>query len=215
MAGAAGVVSDAPEGAGPVSMGRPWEARAGVLIANSADLDFEGGTTATLDGGAGLLLGFGYNFSDQLRVGSTFTFDQKDYTAQLIEDDETATVARTEEGSIDTMTIMVDAAYSFLLGEYTPYLAGGVGWSRVDTNIATEPPQGGCWWHPWWGYICDTWQDTKKVDGLAYELGIGLRYDFSDALAADGSYMLRWVDFEHTTGTPSFDSFRLGVIWRF
>ena len=215
MAAQPGSEAEALEGAGPVSMGRPWEARAGVLIANSADVDFEGGATATFDGGAGLLLGFGYNFTDQLRVGSTFTFDQKDYTAQLIQDDAADTVVRTEEGSIDSMTLMVDAAYSFLMGEYKPYVAGGVGWSRVDTNIATEPPQVGCWWHPWWGYICDTWQDTKKVDGLAYELGIGLRYDFNDALAADGSYMMRWVDFENATGTPSFDSFRLGVIWRF
>jgi len=214
MAASSGGGGEAPEGMGPVSMGRPWEARAGVIIANSADVDFEGGTTASIDGGAGLLLGLGYNFTDRLRVGSTFTYDQKDYTATVVRDDASDETAQIE-GSLDSMTLMVDAAYSFLLGDYVPYVTGGIGWSRVDTNVATEPPQVGCWWHPWWGYICDVWQDTLTLDGLAYELGIGLRYDFSDAFAADGSYTMRWVDFENATGTPSFDAFRLGVIWRF
>jgi outer membrane protein assembly factor BamD len=215
MAGQPGGDAEAYEGSGPVSMGRPWEARAALVMANSADLDFEGGSTAAVDGGAGLLLGVGYSFTDRLRVGSTFTYDQKDYTARIVEDGGTDESARTEEGSIDTMSLMVDAAYSFLMGDYTPYVTGGVGWSRVDTNIATEPPEVGCWWHPWWGYICTAWQDTRKVDGLAYELGIGLRYDFSEVLAADGNYIMRWVDFEHASGTPSFDAFRLGIVWRF
>jgi outer membrane protein assembly factor BamD len=214
MAASAGGGGETFASAGPVSAGLPWEARAEVMMANSADVDFEGGTTAKVDGGVGLLLGFGYSFSDRLRVGSTFTYDQKDYTATVVRDDATDESVQID-GSLDSMTLMVDAAYSFLMGDYKPYVSGGIGWSRVDTNVATEPPQVGCWWHPWWGYICDTWQDTLTVDGLAYELGIGLRYDFSAAFAADGSYTMRWVDFDNANGTPSFDAFRLGVIWRF
>ena len=113
------------------------------------------------------------------------------------------------------MSLMLDVAYTFLTGPVSPYVVGGVGWSWVDTNIATEPPQVGCWWHPWWGYVCTSWQDTRTVDGLAYEVGLGMRYDFSDSLAADAAYRMRWVDFENATSTPSFDTLQLNLVWKF
>ena len=118
-------------------------------------------------------------------------------------------------GSLDTMSLMFDAAYTFLTGPFTPYVVGGVGWAWVDTNIASAPPEVGCWWHPWWGYICTSWQDTRTVDGLAYEVGIGMRYNFSNSLAADGAYRMRWMDFENATGTPSFDTLQLNLVWKF
>ena len=57
-----------------------WEGRVGLVAANSADVDFEGGTTAEIEGGTGFLLGVGYHYNDRLQFGSTFTYDQKDYT---------------------------------------------------------------------------------------------------------------------------------------
>jgi len=42
------------------------------------------------------------------------------------------------------------------------------------------------------GYICTSYQNTRTVDGLAYELGVGMRYDFSYNLVVDGSYKMRW-----------------------
>jgi opacity protein-like surface antigen len=113
------------------------------------------------------------------------------------------------------MSLMVDVAYNFMTGPFTPFVAGSVGWSWVDTNIATEPPSVGCWWHPWYGYICTSWQDTRTLDGLAYELGVGMRYDFGERFAADGSYKMRWVDFENATNSPSFDGLQLNLIWKF
>ncbi|MBK7904348.1 MAG: hypothetical protein IPJ97_16435 [Proteobacteria bacterium] len=101
------------------------------------------------------------------------------------------------------MSVMFDAAYTFLTGPLTPYVVGGVGWAWVDTNIASAPPEVGCWWHPWWGYICTSWQDTRTVDGLAYEVGIGMGYNFSNSLAADGAYRMRWMDTENATSAPS------------
>jgi len=190
-----------------------WETRVGVLVANSADVDFEGGTQAEIDSGLGFLFGVGYHYTDKLQFGSTFTFDQKDYEAEIVGDQSGESF--TSKGSLDTMSLMVDVAYNFLTGPLTPFVAGSVGWSWVDTNIATAPPEVGCWWHPWWGYVCTSWQDTRSLDGLAYELGVGMRYDFSDTLAADGSYKMRWVDFENAVDTPSFDGLQLNLIWKF
>jgi outer membrane protein assembly factor BamD len=197
----------------PADRNGRWEARAGASIGNSADVDFEGGTKATIDGGVGFLLGVGYHYNDRLQFGSTVSFDQKDYDAEIAGD--TPGESFTAKGSLDTMSIMLDASYNFLTGPFTPFVVGSVGWSWVDTNVATEPPNIGCWWHPWYGYICTSWQDTRTVDGLAYELGVGLRYDFNEALAADGSYKMRWVDFDNAVDTPSFDGLQLNLIWKF
>jgi opacity protein-like surface antigen len=199
-------------GGAPPQAGQ-WEATVGVIASNSSDVDFDGGTTAAIDSGFGFMAGAGYHFTDRLRVGSTFTFDQKDYSADVAGDAPGESYAI--EGSLDTMSLMFDAAYTFLTGPLTPYVVGGVGWAWVDTNIASAPPEVGCWWHPWWGYVCTSWQDTRTVDGLAYEVGIGMRYNFSSSLAADGAYRMRWMDFENATGTPSFDTLQLNLVWKF
>jgi opacity protein-like surface antigen len=216
-AAAAGVAGDSGGGGWQLGGAPPqagqWEATVGVIASNSSDVDFDGGTTAEIDSGFGFMAGAGYHFTDRLRVGSTFTYDSKDYSADVAGDTPGDTFAI--EGSLDTMSLMFDAAYTFLTGPFTPYVVGGLGWAWVDTNIASAPPEVGCWWHPWWGYICTSWQDTRTVDGLAYEVGIGMRYNFSNSLAADGAYRMRWMDFENATGTPSFDTLQLNLVWKF
>ena len=42
---------------------------------------------------------------------------------------------------------------------FTPYVTGGIGYAFIDTNIPDSPPQTACWWDPWWGYVCDTFQE--------------------------------------------------------
>jgi outer membrane protein assembly factor BamD len=192
---------------------RRWELAVGASLPNTADVDFEGGTTAEIEGGVGFQVGIGYFLNDRLRIGTTAGFDQRDYDAEIFGD--VADESFTAKGSMDTMSLMFDAAWTFLTGPFTPFVSAGVGWAWIDTNVATQPPEIGCWWHPWYGYICTSWQDTRTVDGLAYELGVGLRYDFSEVLAADGSYRMRWLDLEHATDTPSFDGLQLNLIWKF
>jgi outer membrane protein assembly factor BamD len=199
-------------GGAPQQAGR-WEAVAGLTASGSTDVDFEGGTSATIDTSFGFLAGAAYNFTDRLRLGGSFRYDSKDYDADVVGD--AAGEVYSIEGSLDTMSVMIDAAYTFMTGPISPYVVGGVGWAWVDTNIATAPPEVGCWWHPWWGYVCTSWQDTRTVDGLAYEVGLGMRYDFSNTLAADAAYRMRWMDFEHATGSPSTDTLQLGLVWKF
>ena len=79
-------------------------------------------------------------------------------------------------------------------------MTAGIGWSWVDTNIATEPPEVGCWWDPWYGYICTSWVNTRTLDGLTYQLGVGARYDFGNNVAVhprtidDPTDMARFLD---------------------
>ena len=195
-----------------------WESRLDIVYQNSSDWDFEGGTTAEIDSDTSLLLGLGYHLSDQLELGGNITFGQTDYDADIATDldgDEVSDGAISVSGEYESTTLMFDATWNFMPGDFSPFVSANAGWSWVDTNIATEPPQTGCWWDPWWGYVCTTFQDTKSLDGFSYGFDIGARYDISDSFAIRGSYRMMWVDLENASGTPDLDGFRLGIGWKF
>ena len=189
-----------------------WETSLGVVFQNSTDVDFEGGTTADIESGTGFELGFAYHYTDNLEFGVNFGLDQADYTADLVLDSGNVAPVR---GELEYTTLMFDGTWNFMSGPFTPFVTGGIGWSWVDTNVPTGLPESACWWDPWYGYICTTYQDTKTIDGFAYQLGAGLRYDINDMLAVHGSYRVTWVDIEQATSTPQFDGFQLSIGWKF
>jgi outer membrane protein assembly factor BamD len=190
-----------------------WEVLAGLSANGSSSVDFKGGTRVNVESGTGLKLGVAYHYNDHLQLSTNATFDSKDYSAQIAGDEPGETFPI--KGSMDTTALMFDAAYNILTGPLTPYVSAGLGYTWVDTNIATSPPEIGCWWNPWWGYVCTTWQDTKSVNGFAYELGAGVRWDFNDAFSLDGGYVMRWINFDNATSTPSFDAIQVNVGWKF
>jgi opacity protein-like surface antigen len=195
-----------------------WESRLDIVYQNSSDWDFEGGTTADIDSDTSLLLGLGYHLSDQLELGGNITFGQTDYDADIASDLDGNQISDgfiSVSGEYESTTLMFDATWNFLTGDFSPFVSANAGWSWVDTNIATEPPQTGCWWDPWWGYVCTTFQNTKDLDGFSYGFDVGARYDVSDTFAIRGSYRMMWVDLENASGTPDLDGFRLGIGWKF
>ena len=211
------VMADAAPGELPDKMramraGR-WEILGGANLAGSGSGGFQGGTRVDVDSGAGFMLGVAYHYNDHLQFAANATFDSKDYSASVAGEDPGDTFRI--KGSMDTTALMFDAAYNILTGPLTPYVSAGLGYTWVDTNLATAPPEIGCWWNPWWGYVCTTWQKTKNVDGFAYELGAGVRWDFNDAFSLNGGYTMRWLSFDNATSTPSFDAIQLNVGWKF
>jgi opacity protein-like surface antigen len=190
-----------------------WEPRIGIVYGNSSTTDFKGGTTVDTESGVGFVGGVDYHFTERLSAGATLSYDSKDYTANAATDVPGETIQ--VKGSMDTTSLMVTGTYNFLTGRFTPLVTGGFGWSWVDTNIADAPPDVDCWWNPWYGYVCTSSPNTKGIDGFAYELGVGLRYDFGNSLAADGIYKMKWVGFDNATGTPSFDGFQVNLGWKF
>ena len=190
-----------------------WETRLGIVFLNSSDWDFAGGTTADIDSDTSFLIGGSYHLNDHLELGGNLTFGQTDYTADIVGDEVGEIFA--VRGEYESTTLLFDATWNFMDGPFSPFVSAAAGWSWIDTNIATGPPQTGCWWDPWWGYVCSTFQDTKSLDGFSYGVEAGARYDFSDTIALHGTYRILWVDLDNASGTPDVDGFRLSLGWKF
>ena len=213
LACAAGLAILLPGGAQAAAEAGQWETDLGISFTNSTDADFKGGTTADFESDTGFRLGLGYHLSENLEIGASLGFGQRDYEADIA-GDEVGEIFRVK-GDIDYTSFVVNGTFNFMSGPFSPFVTGGIGWSWVDTNIASEPPQTGCWWDPWWGYVCTTFQETRTLDGLTYQVGVGARYDFSDQFALKASYRIDWIDFDQAEGTPDFDGFELSVGWKF
>lgn len=190
-----------------------WEASAGLTFLSSSNVNFEGGTTADVDSDTGFKFGVAYHLTDHLKFGGTLSFSNIDYRASIAGDE--AGEFFDVRGELDTTTLMADATYHFLDGPFTPFVLAGIGWNWTDTNIADEPPEFGCWWDPWWGYVCTNFQDTRTIDGFAYQVGAGARYDFGNTFAVEAAYRVMWVDYDNATSTPDFDAFELNFGWKF
>ena len=193
--------------------GRQWQARMGVNYLPTSDTDFDGGSSVEFNSSTGFLVGLGYELSEHFEVGANFTYDDRDYEGSLVGDDPGETFQ--VRGNLESMGVMFDLSYYFLTGRIRPFVTTGLGWNFVDTNIPTQPPQIGCWWNPWYGYICDDFQDTKSVDGFAYQAGAGVRYQVNPSLSFSGSYRMSWLDFPKADGTPTFDAIQLILNWGF
>jgi opacity protein-like surface antigen len=195
-----------------------WETRLAITFQNSSDADFNGGTKAKFDSDSGFKAGLSYHLTDNIEFGGSLGLGQRDYDADIatdIDGDGDRDGFTRVRGDLDYTTIKADATWNVLPGPLTPFVTGSIGWAWVDTNIATEPPEIGCWWDPWWGYVCTSFQDTRDIDGFSYGIGVGARYDFSDTFAVQGSYRIDWIDFENTKGTPDYDGFELSIGWKF
>ena len=190
-----------------------WETRLGIAFTNSTNADFEGGTTVDIDSDENLRLGLGYHLTDNIELGGMFNFGQTDYKANIAGD--TFGEFFHVKGDLDFTTLMFDGTWNFMSGPFSPFVVGAIGWSWIDTNIATEPPQTGCWWDPWWGYVCSSFQNTRTIDGFTYQLGVGARYDFNSAFAVHASYRMTWIEFHEADSPPDFDGFEVSVGWKF
>ena len=96
-----------------------------------------------------------------------------------------------------------------------PYVDFGYGWTNVDSNVVEGDPIVGCWWDPWWGYVCQDFYRTFSSTETSWGGAVGLRYD----LPMEGFLKLSWNRWELDSGGNSSDltleSFRLEYGWTF
>ena len=88
-------------------------------------------------------------------------------------------------------------------------------WTYIDSNVSDRPPITGCWWDPWWGYICSNFYSTYSDTNFSYGGGIGVRWEFGYNTYMRASYSLMRMDLGSAAGNPEFNLGRLEFGWRY
>jgi opacity protein-like surface antigen len=187
-----------------------WELGLDGVYQNTATLNFKGGSTAKLATDFGLSVYAAYNFSEHIQLQGALDWSNVDYKAYIVTD---AGATANANGTYQAFTPRLNLQYNFIEGPVTPFAIGGIGYGYIDTNIPNGRPVSGCYWDPWYGYLCGTAQSTKTVDGFTYLAGAGVRWDVTDYGSVRLAYERHWVDFG-SQGSPYVDQVKLGFSWR-
>ena len=178
-----------------------WEFMLSPQYVGSTTADMAGGSKIDTSADLGFGFGFGYNFTGNLALHLNTTWSTSNYKATV------ATVNRTTDepgtatasGTLDAGTVALDMTYYLMQGPVTPFLVGGVGWTMVDSNIASGPSQDYCWYDPWYGYVCDSYQTTYAKDFFSYNVGVGVRWDVVPGFFLRGLVGMQWLDTDNGT----------------
>lgn len=199
------------------SRAEKWQFDIPITFTFSQTLEGEGGSSIDLNNDIGFGFGFGYFLSEKFFVGGEITWLRAGYEATIPFDEDgnenpdgTAKVG----GTLDASSIQAVGQYYFLENSViTPFVRGNLGFTYTDSNIASGPPQGTCWWDPWWGYVCGSWVPTYDRTSFSFGGGVGVRADVSRNFFLEASFNGLWIDFSNET--PLFDGIRLNIGWLF
>ena len=188
-----------------------WEGSFKML--NSQEFDVNGSNGSSVDVSDDLGWGFslGYNVNPHILVNFEWTATSPRYDATLIDDGGDEHVIKHKMNMYNSQ---LNVVYNFMTERFTPFVQAGLGWSYMDSNIADGPPGSVCWWDPWYGYICDYYQDTYTDTRLAYNVAAGARYEFDNSMFIRASYQQIWVDLSGaSTADIGLIHFEIGSIF--
>jgi outer membrane protein W len=191
-----------------------WEWSVVGIYQDSSNDAAEGGSSLSVDSDWGLGFGFNYNFNNRFALGADLEWLSPDYTAVIVEDTNPPQ-PQTIRHELSQFNGRIKGTWNIMEGPFTPYVEAGIGWTYIDSNVADGPPTTGCWWHPWWGYICSNFWNTYDTTEFSYGGALGLRY-----ILRGGSFLKFSVNYyELDTGgdraKPTLNAARLEFGWTF
>jgi Outer membrane protein beta-barrel domain len=193
-----------------------WQGSIPITFTSGASYDSEF-TSVDVNDDLGWGFGFGYNLNERFMVGADFTWLSANFnasTATDIDGDGDPDDSIDLGGTLDAANLQFVGQYNILKGRITPFIRASLGWTWIDSNIPSGPATGTCWWDPWWGYVCNTWQPTYEKTAFAYGAAAGLRAEIGQRFYLEGSYNVLWVDFDKA-GTQDLDGGRITMGWLF
>lgn len=194
-----------------------WQASIPITFTSGSSYDSQEGTNIKVNDDLGWGFSFGYHVNKRFLVGTDFTWLSANYDANIATDNNADQIPDTTisvAGTLDAANLQFFGQYNILPGRITPFVRASLGWTWIDSNIPSGPAQGACWWDPWWGYVCNTWQPTFEDTNFAYGAAVGVRGELTDKFFIEASYNLLWIDF-NKAGNQSFDGFRINAGWIF
>ncbi len=189
-----------------------WDFSLGAVYQDSSDMNLGDGSTMNTDGELGFVATAGYNITDKFATNFGFQYSGVGYNADTYDD---GGAPLGISGSYDTWTMSANAIFNIMDGPITPYVGAGLGWTWIDTNIPSGPPSTGCWWDPWWGYVCYTSYPSHSIDAFSYQAVLGVRWELNDMTFLRFGYVSQWMDFDGVESTPRFDALSLEIGWIF
>lgn len=179
-----------------------WEFTLQTRYTASRDFDRDDGSSLSLKDSLGWGFGFGYNFNDRFDLALGFGWRRIPYDATAVDATDPENVARyNSELSVSTISLMGD--WNILPGRLTPYVNGRVGWTMIDTNIVAGWGSG-CWWDPWWGYVCGNVPYTYGKDTGSYGFGAGGRFQVSEGFFIKVGYEYGMTGLDSVDGNHMF-----------
>jgi len=184
-----------------------WEGSVILAYQTGVDNSYENGSAIDVDSALGWGIGFGWNWTDKLNLAYRYQSTNPDYKAVVVPEGPDAVPVDIDH-SLDKKTHQFNVTYNFSGKAFTPFVVAGIGWTKLDSNV----PSGlstGCWWDPWWGYICFADWKTYKTSQFSYNLGAGVRWDINNFVFTKASYMREFLDVKN--GSVTFDTAILEV----
>jgi len=166
----------------------------------------------------GWKIGFGYIFDKNFELSGDFGWSYPGYrvTADLDANKDGVVDGSVDyRGKSDIFDGHLNGTYNFIKGPVTPFVTGGLGYTYIDSRIPSGRSVTGCYYDPWYGYICDTYQPTYSDTFFSYKAGVGVRWDVNDSFYLKGTYNRTWIDFDRTTNSPSVQSGALDIGFMF
>lgn len=192
-----------------------WEWSVAGLYQDSKNMGSESGSSLRVDGAVGLGFNISYNLTDHFSVGGDFDFLRPDYKAVLIDD----TVMPVDTLNIDHKMYQFNgrlkANYNFMTGNFRPFVEAGLGWTYFDSNVIDGEPIVGCWWHPYWGYICDGFYNTFTETVFTYGVGAGFKYKLTGGSFLKFSVNQWLLDGVGAAGDEDVTAARIEYGWSF
>lgn len=183
-----------------------------INYTSSATITGQNGSSADINAALNTGFGMGYNVNDNFQVNGTFSWGYRNYSAKPVND--AGSTVGPYNGQLSTSSLQLNAVYYFMAGDFTPFVSGGFGSTFVDSNIPNGTGSSTCYWDPYWGYVCGTYQPTKSSTNISYSAGLGARMDINRSFAMQGSVNRMWIDAATSGSKPEFDMFRIDFIFR-
>ncbi len=188
-----------------------WEAGFGLYLTGSESANGLNESSVDIDDGLGFGFSTGYNFTRYLALHFDASWFRADYDAILNTENEGLVGINHRlsafNGQLKGVWNLFDAAF-------TPYLQAGIGWTYLDSNVSDGTPSTGCWWDPWWGYICSDFYSTYSDTSFSWNVGAGLRYEFRGGMFARAGWEQITIDGGQGVD-PRFDAYRFELGWLF
>lgn len=205
--------------AGAMAQGAPGpkagQTEFGFSIVHSFSDSFVGreGSTLDLSSRTGFQVGVDYFVNNKLSAGFDATWLRPQFDAVLVPEDGSPNVSISNRSSI--FSGQFNGTYNFIEGSFTPYIEAGLGWTYFDSNVADDAPVTGCWWDPWWGYICSDFYSTYSSTNFSYGAGIGIRWDMNRDIAIKAGYRLLEVESDGLREKPQLESALIEVVYKY